>query len=1099
MTEQRVTQTHDTPALHAGILFFENHWTSWIEQYAQSSKETDRGLRLPKCYAATCGNRSGIAIEVGGDPQAQQKARLLFGAIPLSPQDAIGNELSPTDLLARLRWHTSGLQANESRPAGETRLMIRLQAQVEDEFRRDVEDLIKALYRINAPGVKDTYLSMALISQSEEAYPYDGLFFISHIVTSSIHFWVNARLKRRGIKLYRPYEPVVFQDQQEHPRGIWLLTSQNQKEQLNLPYIQALGETIRNTAGAEVCLVEPDSANASKILRVDGRFTPFYFWGQYELLGTAGGVEVLQGLPDRQLKPFQIRIDLRENAEINPYRVMDVRSLDFAERQLQSRIEELTSEARYLRFRKRLARLEAVSGSSSGTESITTEGMRSLYLFFERHSGDPSLVHGWPALQEVVLNASICELERLKYTYCRMRLPTPGNENTLDIAFHLIGLPLDGRPSRIPAGLEHADLIFDLDPDWAELGYYLYVQQGFTLYPPIKPALPGVSVQPRVPRSIQSELSLLEDNDPWPGPSGLYRLFNDLLVQAVMSRKGNVTSSSDVLRADEKRHLQPDDICVIYQDPYARARVPLFFNPAHWQPLASVAPAQLNQVGLCDRLDDLLRKADLQVLERLQDYAEEETLNQQALEIIQDQHEEMLRLLDTSLQSRFDELEKKRLEQEEKLHQKTDAQAREFLELQQQWREINRELKEAENSLRRKLKSAEHLIVQIKRQAELVESLAVSGAQNWEDFVNQIVIATADIEDELAADLEAPYHRVNKADEELEKRSLDLIEVLRPRLDDVKAKLLQLSERVEGKTSRLNGVLRYIDLASSEIQGQAVPLPKIDAATETIEITRLTTELAAARANIQELQEKLQANSLEVAKLIQEHEAKTSELSRRAELAKILEDQLKNIEREQRQREVDLEKELQACNRLVSNLRLDNKTLKRQVDQARADLVQAKEDFRNRIEAIERKEAELREQLEKSDAQLQMFVLGSQSLENSTIRERFLELVGIIDNLTQAGRMADPANAQGIALIKKKFHTVLERQFPGLKIILVEENKTQFDPFLHTALGKDQIADLPDGVITRLELDGYIWNDKLVLREAQVFVNSLPEDGRDES
>jgi hypothetical protein len=334
---------------------------------------------------------------------------------------------------------------------------------------------------------------------------------------------------------------------------------------------------------------------------------------------------------------------------------MNVRSLDFAERQLQSRIEELTSEARYLRFRKRLAKLEAASGFASGAKSLLKEDTRSLYLFYERHSGEPSQVHGWPALQEVILNATIRELEHLKYTYCSIRLPASGNESSIDIAFHLIRLPVDGAPFKVPAELEHADLIFDLDPDWAELGYCLYLPRGLTLYPPIKPALPSASAQSRIFQPINSEPALPKDSGPRPDPADLYRLYNDLLVQAIFPKEEDVALSSDVPMKVNEDALNPlDNICIIYQDPYTQAQVPLFFNSNHWQPIASVAPEQLNQIGLYDRVDDLLHKADLQVLNRLQDYVGEKTLSRQALEIIKFQYEDMLQLLDRNLKSRFD-------------------------------------------------------------------------------------------------------------------------------------------------------------------------------------------------------------------------------------------------------------------------------------------------------------------------------------------------------------------------------------------------------------------------------------------------------------
>ncbi|MGQ0535676.1 MAG: nucleotide exchange factor GrpE [Methanobacteriota archaeon] len=109
--------------------------------------------------------------------------------------------------------------------------------------------------------------------------------------------------------------------------------------------------------------------------------------------------------------------------------------------------------------------------------------------------------------------------------------------------------------------------------------------------------------------------------------------------------------------------------------------------------------------------------------------------------------------------------------------------------------------------------------------------------------------------------------------------------------------------------------------------------------------------------------------------------------------------------------------------------------------------------------------------------------------ESATERAKeglLVDLIDIMENLDRAlesGSGTDDALYQGITLILRQFHGLLERE--GLRRIDAEGHP--FDPKLHEAVMREETTSYADGVIIKELQKGYFFKDR-VLRPAKVKV-----------
>ena len=110
--------------------------------------------------------------------------------------------------------------------------------------------------------------------------------------------------------------------------------------------------------------------------------------------------------------------------------------------------------------------------------------------------------------------------------------------------------------------------------------------------------------------------------------------------------------------------------------------------------------------------------------------------------------------------------------------------------------------------------------------------------------------------------------------------------------------------------------------------------------------------------------------------------------------------------------------------------------------------------------------------------------------ERAANRDLILRLLPIVDDIGNAldsvpEGLADSQWVQGMALIRRKLHAVLEAE--GLRPIAAQGQP--FDPRLHEAVWCQGGADGDDGMVRAVLREGYRLHDR-VLRPAQVVVSS---------
>ena len=154
---------------------------------------------------------------------------------------------------------------------------------------------------------------------------------------------------------------------------------------------------------------------------------------------------------------------------------------------------------------------------------------------------------------------------------------------------------------------------------------------------------------------------------------------------------------------------------------------------------------------------------------------------------------------------------------------------------------------------------------------------------------------------------------------------------------------------------------------------------------------------------------------------------------------------------------------LSEAQELIAQLREGNRVLRDKYIRSHADL----ENFKRRME---------RDAALKND-ETKMMVLR--------------QCLDILDNFDRAlEAIDDPSSpfAVGVRMIHKQFTDFLSTN----RVEEIPSAGKMFDPYLHEALAKETVSDVPENTITAVFQKGYLYKDKL-LRAAQVKVAVAPE------
>lgn len=1045
----------DQTANPSNYLFFRNQWASWIEQAALASRGGGGGLRLPKTFEVVSSSERGIAVEVGSDPESRARAIFLYGAKPLDPDVTLSESLSPEGLLTRLPWIPVDSAGQPTLPLPD-RLMVRVSSPDENVFQGVIQSLIEQLYQFNTPSANHIVLKATLLKPE---HGYDALVFINQASSASLQDWfVSQKNRSYLLRPYRPYELVPGSDQVGQPRGVWLPYHADPRAARSLPFFESIAEHIRRTQGSEVCLVDQDETGKTWLTKVDGSFHAFYFLGRFNLNQLKGEVASVGALKGKTC-PFTLHLDLREDTTMTPRQREDLTSIAEAERHLRHEI-------RYLEHRRQVIQ----SGQAHSSEMETGKSARSprsLYLFYEQHSGNPSLARNWPVLQEVILNSSLAELRALQHAYFALRLPDIKG-TICDVTFHLVGLnPHNPNPRQQPPGLESADLTFDRSQEWFELGHHLFLPRGYTLYPPLLPTVPG----PRL-HLLARDTSSTSSDSVFPGKQDERQMFNDLLAQSLG------LSSPDLL--DEQDLSTSGSPCLIYADPVTKARLPLFLPDNIWKPLSEVAPAHWNQDGLQGQLKNFINRAAEQVIRELSFSLPD--LECEVEQVLDQSKTRLINELERLYEARCVELEDRRRSQEARLQEKTAEQARRLAGVQQRWLEVEPALNEARSNLISRIKVARQLIQHLRARAEQINNLSQSTAETWEDLVNQLVAVNQEVQQEADGSLNGPEEKMRQAEIKLAQQGTDLRVFLQPRLDGLTERLEEVGNIAQGQTDYLTQILNQLAQARTALVSNktVVPLAGPSAGTS-------VTELVSLQQEVERLRQKLADSEKDHHSLISDYETKLRELGNRAALTDNLEEQLKGARRDSSQREKSLEENLRKANRELSSARSDLREITQENERAKQSVIETQQRLETDLKEMESQNRDLTKRLTTLQEDLRQFEVGSESLDNSVVLARFKEILTVLDNLQYAEAKASPAEASGFVLIRKTFRSTLQKLYPGLEFISPAPG-SPFDPKIHEAIDIECDLSQPDGIIINGLLDGVLFREK-VKRPARVIVN----------
>lgn len=1081
-------------------LFFGQHWPSFLESYWQKAKEWGEYVRLPDIRAASLDGQEGLAIALGADPAILQRATLLYGARPFPGVDLSSLSLTPTQLLQLLPWVPATLDGASAQRRLPERLLIRLAAATPEAFADAVGELLQVLFEISAPGIRRMFVSAALLEQSDR--PHEGLFFVTLMHQESLQEWLNRRAKPLGITLYRPYEPYVENpnaadgqaEQREHPRGVWLPLQLDGSPGLSLPYLSILAQTIRHQQESEVWLAETAPNGGTTVSAVLGSFERIYYFSGFHLIAQSQAVTPLL-VDKRPLRPFEVRLDLRADPDRRPDLEARRHGLDEDERMIKDQLKELHRQQRRVLYLRRLLEKDEIVAAPSGADPAARPRKR-LFLFFEQHPGSGGRSPAWPALQELLFTASLAELRAIRYTFCSFTL-----REGAPISFHLVGgPPLEAQSDPLlPPGLERADIIFEQDLGWREVGYNLYtpartylgpymLPNPLVLHPRPKPASAGPLTGPPQPG----------DEEIWPGPTDSYQLYNDLLAQAIYcpDPEGGLAEARELLPALRNS----DHLCLIYEDPDQRTRVPIIIRDTHWQRLADVGPARLNQrglelvhttVGVVQQIGDQIAQAVSQDV----GWVEIEG-------VAEDLAARMRAVLAKALSSREHELAEERIAREAEFRIATERLERELAGLEQEWEGVERDLRNADQVLRGslaerllprgggKLGAAQRLVERLKERAKEVETVANTGVDSWASLVDALADVTQRIEADGAQELAGALAKLQDTDARLQSLDRDLVAKIKPRVLELNSLLATIGTSAGGRLETFEVVLSGLTRAIAALDSSSGSI-----GSDTVQMRASDQEARLLRERIDNIEATLQEERSAVADQI-------AALGARAREADMLRDQLARTEEIAREQERSLRDDLAAYERQVSDDKQRILNYQQELERTSTELGKSQGQIMaasRRLEDVNRELSDLRQQLEQAQADTERVEIDAYNLERTQAKSRFERIAEAIDRL-HAIQGVSPAVAKGIVHIHQGFVAALERTYLGLSWVAVHPYETLFD--VHAGYGIiDEVnqENAGDGIITQVIKDAYTYNGK-PLREGAVVVNKRSHEVRaDES
>jgi molecular chaperone GrpE (heat shock protein) len=565
------------------------------------------------------------------------------------------------------------------------------------------------------------------------------------------------------------------------------------------------------------------------------------------------------------------------------------------------------------------------------------------------------------------------------------------------------------------------------------------------------------------------------------------RLFNDLLAQAVYAPEGIADSTEAQKRIEDFRGS--DDLFIVYRDPVSEQLVPIFLRREDFMTLADAAPLLLNQAGLLAGPNYTDPKGPIigattqfadQVGRALADQYDAAQFQQNVHDLTAQLFDDMVGLLDASLQRRSDELEQRRLENEDKLRRKTAELAREIQDLEENWAAVQRRIRTAGEELRTKTTKAEKLFTVLQDRIAYIESLSMQGAGNWGEFVTQIVAVAKNLQIEADHLVQNAAQHIQATNEKFSQAHHDVVNPTLQRINELKQKLDGIGKAFDEQTDDLARTIERLAQGESILKG--VHHPASDTAPD------LMNDLIAAQQDVEQLRRQITEVETEAENQRRDLIRELNEERRKAAHVTSLEQELAEYREQGAKHEKELEARFQAHEEIASKLRNERQALRTQVHQASENEKELHAELERLTRDTEQAKSKLETELDMLQRLQHQVALNANNVDVPLNHKRFEEIALLADQMYFAEDMAQPNVAQGLVTIHNQICKSIESIFQ-VQRIPIELGKTLSDPNAgHNEVATRWDPQLPERVILKVVQDGYIHLGK-IKREVKVVVN----------
>ncbi len=749
------------------IFGFRKHWTAFLQTLPNSVWKNVEVREVKK------GDTRLIAFSLPNVYKNADTLKTLYGAQSISSNlFNEGRRLSQEDLFKRLLWYRD---SSEIALHPITRLPHRLLILIPnlDSKAKLFSEIREAIYD-NSPGARNILVSIAF-QRLTEAEKYDGVVFVNQLHTPRLRTWLErADRNQSEIVLYHPYELVDMHKQASDSRGVWLPYNLHSKDNWALPYVPFFAESL--CQNGEALLADVSNNQQVKITKISG-FEKLYYWvSRFELENAPVGPGTYTSsspIELRNLRPFQLKITLQKQEPINLSLTLkedpDVRE-DLQRRRLQIReqIKIVDEEKKHLRYLDRVAADEGAENSQ--TNHASSLPLRSVYLFFEKHSGysehKSNFLAEWQKLSRLIQNASLGQLRKLRYVFCSFSMPRLANQTSenrdWDIKLHII-IP-ENKTTVIPPGLDaiNEQHVYDRDSEWAKLGYNLYTPRYSILAPSVRPE-----------KTRRPPERRLEDE----------QIFNDLLRRAIYSSP----------KMNSAEFYNTGNLCLIYRDVVdPNLLVPIFIHKDEGEPLSDVAFEHLNQVGLT-----LLEQVDINK------FTESEFLRQVKSTSVK--LAEQADLIADDIKNKISEEILEQLDKKDKKLQREKD-----------------ELQKITSSVDASIKNAEELRKNLSQRKRDIDHIAQDAKQNWQTFKQYVADVDEELNIKISTVTKSSDPQSNTRTHNLRRLYSDAFKQMRDRFANLYEQIKSLEDEFGGRTQYVARILEELSKSQSIIRSETI-------------------------------------------------------------------------------------------------------------------------------------------------------------------------------------------------------------------------------------------------------------------------------------